>query len=114
MRGRSRTVLALIGVVSLSAANCAPGQQRRFGSAFPIPLSSPYQEEALDTLRGGHVAIAMFNEQGGLDGQTAQLLMPDDELNPAVAIDVTRDLITDQNVSFVTGGLSASVQLAIN
>ena len=81
---------------------------------FPIPLTSPYQEEALDMLRGGHVAVAMFNEQGGLNGQTAELLMRDDELNPAVAIDVIRDLITNQNVNFVTGGLSASVQLAIN
>ena len=81
---------------------------------FPIPLTGPYQEEALDMLRGGHVAISMFNEQGGLRGQTAELVMRDDELSPDKAVEVTRDLIANEHVNFVTGGLSASVQLAIN
>ncbi len=65
-------------------------------------------------LRGAHVAIAMFNEQGGLDGQMAELMTRDDELDPAKATEVTRDLIANDHVNFVTGGLSGSVQLAIN
>jgi branched-chain amino acid transport system substrate-binding protein len=81
---------------------------------FPIPLTGPYEEEALDMLRGAHVAIAMFNEQGGLDGQMAELLARDDELDPAKATEVTSALIANDHVAFVTGGLSASVQLAIN
>ena len=52
---------------------------------FPIPLTGPYQEEALDMLRGGHVAVAMFNAQGGLRGQTAELVTRDDELDSAKA-----------------------------
>ncbi|MGA3399009.1 MAG: ABC transporter substrate-binding protein [Acetobacteraceae bacterium] len=81
---------------------------------FPIPLTGPYEEEALDMLRGGHVAVAMFNEQGGLGGQMAELVARDDELDPAKATEVTRDLIANDHVAFITGGLSASVQLAIN
>ena len=81
---------------------------------FPIPLTGPYQEEALDMLRGGRVAVAMFNEQGGLNGQLAELLMRDDELDPTKAVEVTRELIENDHVDFVTGGLSASMQLAIN
>ena len=81
---------------------------------FPVPLTGPYQEEALDMLRGGHVAVAMFNQQGGLNGQMAELLTRDDELDPAKAVEVTTELINKEQVSFVTGGLSASVQLAIN
>ena len=81
---------------------------------FPIPLTGPYQEEALDMLRGGHVAVAMFNAQGELGGQTAELVTRDDELNSAKAADVTRGLIANDHVAFITGGLSASVQLAIN
>jgi len=81
---------------------------------FPVPLTGPYQEEALDMLRGAHVAISLFNEQGGLHGQTAELLTRDDELSPDKAIEVTNDLIANGHVNFVTGGLSASVQLAIN
>ena len=81
---------------------------------FPIPLTGPYEEEALDMLRGAHTAVAMFNEGGGLHGRPAELLMRDDELNPAKAAEVTRALIANDRVDFVTGGLSASVQLAIN
>lgn len=81
---------------------------------FPIPLTGPYQEEALDMLRGGHTAVSMFNQQGGLHGQTAEIVMRDDELSPDRAVEVTRDLIANEHVNFVTGGLSASVQLAIN
>ncbi len=40
--------------------------------------------------------------------------MRDDELDPARATEVTRALIADDYVDFVTGGLSATVQLAIN
>ncbi len=81
---------------------------------FPIPLSGPYEQEALDMLRGAHVAVSLFNEQGGLQGRPAELLMRDDELDPARATEVTRALIADDHVDFVTGGLSATVQLAIN
>ena len=81
---------------------------------LPVPLTGPYEEEALDMLRGAHVAVAMFNEQGGLNGQMAELLMRDDELDPAKATEVTRALIDNDHVDFVTGGLSAAVQLAIN
>jgi branched-chain amino acid transport system substrate-binding protein len=81
---------------------------------FPIPLTGPYQEEALDMLRGGHAAVAMFNRQGGLGGRMAELVARDDELSPVTAARVTRDLIKSAHVDFVAGGLSASVQLAIN
>ncbi len=81
---------------------------------FPIPLTGPYQEEALDMLRGAHVGVAQFNMAGGLNGQTAELLTRDDELDPGRAAEVTRDLIQKDNANFITGGLSASVQLAIN
>src|SRR5579872_2022162 len=81
---------------------------------FPVPLTGPYEQEALDMLRGAHTAVAMFNEQGGLNGRPAELLMRDDELNPVKAAEVTRALIANDHVDFVTGGLSASVQLAIN
>jgi branched-chain amino acid transport system substrate-binding protein len=81
---------------------------------FPTPLTSAYREEALDQVRAAKVAIAMFNEQGGLNGQPAELVVRDDKLDPGTAIRETRDLIARERVSFIVGGLSASVQLAIN
>jgi branched-chain amino acid transport system substrate-binding protein len=81
---------------------------------FPVPLTGAYREEALDQVRAAKVAIAMFNEQGGLGGHTAELLVRDDKLDPSVAIARTRELIEKDKAAFIVGGLSASVQLAVN
>jgi branched-chain amino acid transport system substrate-binding protein len=81
---------------------------------FPVPLTGAYREEALDQVRAAKVAIAMFNEQGGLSGRKAELLVRDDKLDPAVAIARTRELIEQDQAAFIVGGLSASVQLAVN
>ena len=81
---------------------------------FPVPLSSPYADEAIEMVRGARVAIAMFNEQGGLQGRPAELLIRDTQLETTVAGNVTRDLIAHDHIDFVTGGLSASGQIAIN
>jgi branched-chain amino acid transport system substrate-binding protein len=81
---------------------------------FPTALTGPYKEEALDQVRAAKVAIAMFNEQGGLHGRQAELLVRDDKLDPGVAIVGTQELIDKEKVDFIVGGLSASVQLAIN
>ena len=72
---RWRIALATLQAPFVRARAAAP---IRIG--FPIPLTGPYQEEALDMLRGGHVAVAMFNAQGELGGQTAELVTRDDEL----------------------------------
>jgi branched-chain amino acid transport system substrate-binding protein len=81
---------------------------------FPVPLTGAYREEALDQVRAAKVAIAMFNEQGGVNGRKAELLVRDDKLDPAVAIARTRELIEQDQADFIVGGLSASVQLAVN
>jgi branched-chain amino acid transport system substrate-binding protein len=81
---------------------------------FPVPLTGAYREEALDQVRGAKVAIAMFNEQGGLAGRKAELLVRDDKFDPAVAIAMTHGLIEKDQADFIVGGLSASVQLAMN
>jgi branched-chain amino acid transport system substrate-binding protein len=103
---------AALAVLSAPYVRARAAAPIRIG--FPVPLTGPYQEEALDMLRGGHAAVAVFNGEGGLNGQMAQLLTRDDELDAATAAEVTRKLIADDQVAFITGGLSASVQLAIN
>lgn len=103
-----------LAFAALAAPNVRTRAAEPIRVGFPIPLTGPYQEEALDMLRGGHVAVSMFNQQGGLNGQMAQLLERDTELDIGTGAEVTRKLIADDHVAFITGGLSAAVQLAIN
>jgi ABC-type branched-subunit amino acid transport system substrate-binding protein len=46
------------------------------------PLTGPYGAEAQDQVRAAQVAIAEFNETGGLKGRQAELLAPNDKLKP--------------------------------
>jgi branched-chain amino acid transport system substrate-binding protein len=81
---------------------------------FPVPLTGPYGTEAQDQVRAGQLAIAQFNDAGGLNGRKAELIVRDDKLNPGEAATRTLELVEKEKVNFVVGSLSAAVQLAIN
>ena len=79
-----------------------------------MPLTGPYGTEAQDQVRAAQLAIAEFNDGGGLNGRKAELLVRDDKLNPGEAATRTLELIEKDKVNFIVGSLSAAVQLAIN
>jgi branched-chain amino acid transport system substrate-binding protein len=89
-------------------------QEANIKIGFPVPLTGPYGAEAQDQVRAAQVAIAQFNDGGGLNGRKAELLVRDDKLNPGEAATRTLELIEKEKVNFVVGSLSAAVQLAIN
>jgi branched-chain amino acid transport system substrate-binding protein len=94
--------------------NLALAQESTIKVGFPVPLTGPYGAEAQDQVRAAEVAIAEFNEGGGLNGRKAELLVRDDKLNPGEAATRTLELIEKEKVNFVVGSLSAAVQLAVN
>ncbi len=81
---------------------------------FPVPLSGPYSTEAQDQVRCAQIAIAQFNDKGGLNGRMAELLVRDDKLDPGEAATRALELIESDKVNFLCGSLSASVQLSVN
>lgn len=89
-------------------------QEATIKVGFPCPLTGPYGSEAKNQAMAAQVAIDEFNEAGGLNGRRAELLVRDDKLSPGEAATRTLELIENEKVSFIVGGLSASVQLAIN
>lgn len=94
--------------------NIARAQNATIKVGFPVPLTGPYGAEAQDQARAAQVAIAEFNETGGLKGRKAELLLRDDKLNPGEAATRALELIEGDKVDFIVGSLSASVQLAVN
>jgi len=94
--------------------NLLQAQESIIKVGFPVPLTGPYGTEAQDQVRAAEVAIAEFNEGGGLNGRKAELLVRDDKLNPGEAATRTLELIEKEKVNFIVGSLSASVQLAVN
>src|SRR6201994_568144 len=94
--------------------NFARAEEATIKIGFPVPLTGPYGAEAQDQVRAAQVAIAQFNDAGGLNGRKAELLVRDDKLNPGEAATRTLELIEKDKVDFIVGSLSAATQLSIN
>lgn len=100
--------------VSPFRINLVQAQEATIKIGFPVPLTGPYGAEAQDQVRAGQLAVAQFNDAGGLNGRKAELVVRDDKLNPGEAATRTLELVEKEKVNFVVGSLSAAVQLAIN
>lgn len=115
---RRRLLGTAVGGVAVAASpfsiNVLRAQETPIRIGFPTPLTGPYGTEAQDQVRAAELAVAEFNEAGGLNGRKAELLPRDDKLNPGEAATRTLELIEKDKVDFIVGSLSASVQLAIN
>src|ERR1700730_7876859 len=114
-----RRLLTMVGAGAALAAspfriNLLQAQEATIKIGFPVPLTRPYGTEAQDQVRAGQLAIAQFNDAGGLNGRKAELVVRDDKLNPGEAATRTLELVEKEKVNFVVGSLSAAVQLAIN
>jgi len=114
-----RRLLTTVGAGAALAAspfriNLLQAQEATIKIGFPVPLTGPYGTEAQDQVRAGQLAIAQFNDAGGLNGRKAELVVRDDKLNPGEAATRTLELVEKEKVNFVVGSLSAAVQLAIN
>jgi len=94
--------------------NLLRAEEANIKIGFPVPLTGPYGTEAQDQVRAGQLAVAQFNDAGGLNGRKAELVVRDDKLNPGEAATRTLELVEKEKVNFVVGSLSAAVQLAIN
>lgn len=102
------------GLASPAFLRTAQAQEAAIKIGFPVPISGPYSTEAQDQVRCAEIAIAMFNDAGGLKGRKAELLVRDDKLNPGEAATRALELIEKDKVNFLCGSLSAAVQLSVN
>jgi branched-chain amino acid transport system substrate-binding protein len=115
---RRRLLASVSAGAALAASplriNLLQAQEANIKIGFPVPLTGPYGTEAQDQVRAAQLAIAQFNDAGGLNGRKAELVVRDDKLNPGEAATRTLELVEKEKVNFVVGSLSAAVQLAIN
>ena len=109
-----RLVLGTAAAAALARPSVLRAEDDTIKIGFPVPLTGPYAAEAQDQVRCAQLAVAEFNEGGGLGGRKAELLARDDKLDPGEAATRTLELIEKDGVRLIVGSLSASVQLAVN
>ena len=81
---------------------------------FVASLTGGFSVFASDAARSAVLAVEQVNAKGGVLGKKVELLTRDDQLNPRVGAQKARELIENDKVQFMSGGLAAHVQMAIN
>ncbi len=102
----------LATAVGIAAALPAVAQDTvKLGLVAAMSGQSAKSGEAI--VRGLSVAVDEINAKGGLLGKKVELLVRDDESNPAKGVVAARELVQREKVVAMFGGLDTPVSLAI-
>ena len=104
-------LLALAGAGSWSLAPAQTKEPVKIGLAAAVSGGSAASGEAIK--RGLLIAIDEVNAKGGvLGGRKLELVIRDDEGNPAKGVTIARELVEREKAAVVFGGLHTTVALA--
>ena len=109
-RWSRRAILA----AGLAGAAILPAQAQgtlKFGLVAAMSGQSAKSGEAI--VRGLSIAVDEINEKGGLLGRKVELVVRDDESNPAKGAVAARELVQRERVVALFGGLDTPVSIAI-
>lgn len=121
--GRRQTVLAAVAILSFSVlAACGDDDSEGGGSAdadstFQIyalaPTSGPLAAPGAQVKAGLEAAVAVINENGGIDGKQVELKVDDDAGDPTqVAARVQQVLQSDDKPDLIVPGLTSTESVA--
>src|SRR5262249_11245632 len=103
---------AFIGAAALAFVAPVHAQETvKVGLVAAMSGQSAKSGEAI--VRGLSLAIDEINAKGGLLGKKVELLVRDDESNPAKGVVAARELVQREKVTMVFGGLDTPVSMAI-
>ena len=104
--------LAALGLTALFAAAPVQAQETvKLGLVAAMSGQSAKSGEAI--VRGLSLAIDEINAKGGVLGKKVELLVRDDESNPAKGVLAARELVQREKVAALFGGLDTPVSIAI-
>jgi branched-chain amino acid transport system substrate-binding protein len=106
--------VALLGLAALGMGFVLPAAAQetvKLGLVAAMSGQSAKSGEAI--VRGLSIAIDEVNGKGGALGKKIELLVRDDESNPAKGVVAARELVQREKVAVLFGGLDTPVSLAI-
>jgi ABC-type branched-subunit amino acid transport system substrate-binding protein len=108
--------IVCIGLIALIFLLNAPSAmaQKVFKIGVDLPLTGVFAREAEDIKLGAIMAADEWNAKGGVLGRKVELVIRDDQLNPAEAARKVKEMVENEGVKFVAGALSAAVAMAIH
>ncbi len=114
MRAGLRTLLCGLPLIALGFGSATGAQAQdtlKLGIVAAMSGQSAKSGEAI--VRGLSVALDEINAKGGLLGRKVELVVRDDESNPAKGVVAARELVQREKVAAMFGGLDTPVSMAI-
>jgi branched-chain amino acid transport system substrate-binding protein len=113
MRPYSRRLLLAVAVASSFAFALPANAEDTVKVGVVAAMSGQSAKSGEAIVRGLSLAIDEINAGGGLLGKKVELLVRDDESNPAKGVIAARELVQRENVVAFFGGLDTPVSMAI-
>jgi len=105
------SVVLLAFAASLGTPLGAPAQSAPIKIGFLAPLTGPFAQIGKDMVNGNQLYLTEIG--GQVAGRKIEVLVEDDEGNPATALNKSRKLVDQDKVAIVTGGMLANVGYAL-
>jgi branched-chain amino acid transport system substrate-binding protein len=114
MKKKWLTAVLAAAVVSIFLINPSPSWSAEKGPikiGFLAPMSGGFAAQGKDMLAGAELYLEEIKYQ--VAGRKIELLVEDDEANPAVGLTKSRKLVEKDGVHLMTGGMMASTAYAL-
>ncbi len=101
---RMRTCAIVLGVMLLALPACrAQGEDAALTVAVIAPFSGDFESLGRASRAGVELALAEWNQRGGVSGQLVQVVWFDAQCDYATAREVTQEAIDEQGIRFIIG-----------
>ena len=108
---RAVAVVLVVVVASLALGVGAARAAEPIRIGFMAPMTGIFAQAGQDMVAGLKLSLEQLNYQAA--GRKIELIVEDDEGNPATALNKTRKMVEQDKVHVVTGGLLANVGYAL-
>ena len=105
--------LLIAGAAAFAGVRSPPAPRTRVKLGLSRPCRASRRSRARRSCAGCRIAIDEINAKGGLLGKKVELIVRDDESNPAKGAVAARELVQREKVAALFGGLDTPVSLAI-
>ena len=104
-------ILMVVFVAPLLAPTPLPAQSGPFKIGMLAPLTGPFAQTGKDMVNGTELYLDEIGRQ--VSGRKIELVVEDDEAQPATALNKSRKLVEQDKVHVLTGGQLASIGYAL-
>lgn len=112
MKIKNIVLPCLVSCIALLNTSCSSEQDTiKIGAV--LPLSGTFAVYGQQALKGAQLAVEEINNSGGVLGHRLELLVRDNETNPAKTVTLTKELVQQEHVFSLMGPVSSASRYAM-